>query len=99
MEGAGQAVIGRPIIVATTSIWADVVANVACDGLARVDALIPAGGDPHAFEPSLADRGRMDDAALIVANGLELEEGAHGPRSRRRRREARRCSGSVITWT
>ena len=64
-----------PTVIATTSIWADVVANVACDGLAEVSTIIPPGGDPHAFQPSLSDRGRMENAALIVANGLFLEEG------------------------
>ena len=29
---------------------------------------------PHEFEPSLADRARLESAALIVANGLSLEE-------------------------
>ncbi len=65
----------KPVVLATTSIWADVVANVSCDGLASVDTVVPLGADPHSFEASLADRGRMDDAVLIVANGLGLEEG------------------------
>jgi zinc/manganese transport system substrate-binding protein len=62
-------------IVVTTNIWADVVANVACDERVVLDILIPPGGDPHGFEPSLADRERLDNASLIVANGLALEEG------------------------
>ncbi|MDH3227052.1 MAG: metal ABC transporter substrate-binding protein [Thermoleophilia bacterium] len=70
-SGAGENV---PLVVATTSIWSDVVSNVACDGLARVEALIPSGADPHAFEPSLSDRGTMESASLVVANGLQLEE-------------------------
>ena len=61
-------------MVATTTIWADVVSNVACDGLADVQTVVPAGGDPHSFEPSLRDRETMGNAALIVANGLGLEE-------------------------
>lgn len=71
----GQAAPGSdvPTIVVTTSIWADVVGNVACDDLARVETLIPDGGDPHQFELSLADRGRLDDADVVVANGLDLE--------------------------
>ena len=36
---------------------------------------MPPGADPHGFEPSLADRGRLGGAALIVANGLGLETG------------------------
>ena len=63
-----------PTILATTGIWADVVANVACDGLAEVEAIIPVGGDPHGYEPSLQDRARMENATLVVANGLLLEE-------------------------
>ncbi len=63
-----------PTVVATTSIWADVTSNVACDGLARVEGIIPPGGDPHSFEPSLRDRETMENAALVVANGLFLEE-------------------------
>jgi zinc/manganese transport system substrate-binding protein len=61
-------------VVATTSIWADITANVACDGLADVSVIIPPGGDPHSFEPSLRDRETMDTADLIVSNGLGLEE-------------------------
>lgn len=67
-----------PTIVATTGIWADVVSNVACEGIADVEAVIPDGADPHSFEPSLADRGRLESAALIVANGLGLEESLEG---------------------
>ena len=62
-----------PTILATTSIWADVVANVACDGLAVVETIIPVGSDPHGYEPSLQDTERMTNAPLIVANGLTLE--------------------------
>lgn len=63
-----------PTVVVSTNIWGDVVANVACDGLATIDVLTPPGADPHAFEPSLADRGRLENAALVVSNGLGLEE-------------------------
>lgn len=69
-----EAADGRPSIMVTTSIWADVVSNVAC-GEAKLQTLIPIGSDPHGFEPSLADRKRMEEAVLVVANGLELEEG------------------------
>ncbi len=62
-------------LIATTSIWADVTRNVACGGLAEVDSILPLLADPHDFEPSLADRARLDEAQLIVANGLRLEEG------------------------
>ncbi len=63
-----------PTIVTTTGIWGDVVENVACGGLAEIETLIPTGGDPHVYEPSLRDRERMANATLVVANGLVLEE-------------------------
>jgi zinc/manganese transport system substrate-binding protein len=63
-----------PYVVATTSIWADLVQQVACDGTFDVRTLLPAGTDSHAYEPSLRDREELDGAALVVANGLGLEE-------------------------
>lgn len=63
-----------PSVIATTTIWADVTREVACNGLAEVATVIPPGGDPHSFEPSLSDREALGDAVLIVANGLGLEE-------------------------
>ena len=72
-SGASSAT-DAPVIVATTSIWADVTGQVACDGLAEIETVIPIGGDPHSFEPSLRDRQVLEDADLIVANGLLLEE-------------------------
>ena len=73
-EDAAAAAPDTPTILVTTGIWADIVSNVACDGLADIETIIPVGGDPHSYEPSLQDRARMENAALVVANGLELEE-------------------------
>ena len=63
------------LIMATTTIWADITQNIACGGLAEVESILPPLADPHDFEPSMSDRVRLDEAQLIVANGLELEEG------------------------
>lgn len=68
-EGATD---GRESIVATTSIWADITSQVACG--ADVPAVIPAGADPHGYEPSLRDREMLDNASIVVANGLSLED-------------------------
>lgn len=73
-DPSSSPVAGTPSVVATTSIWADIVGNVACDGLADVVTVVPLGGDPHAFEPSIRDRERMENAVLVVANGMSLEE-------------------------
>ena len=64
----------EPYIVATTAIWADLVQQVACDGTFEVRPLLPPGADSHAYEPSLRDRELLDNATLVVANGLGLEE-------------------------
>jgi ABC-type Zn uptake system ZnuABC Zn-binding protein ZnuA len=61
----------KPQIVATTSIWADITAEVLCG--TDVPALIPPGADPHSFEPSLRDRELIDGALMVVANGGGLE--------------------------
>ncbi len=73
----------QPTIMVTMDIWADVVANVACqddpaaaqpDSAVRIETLIPPGSDPHGFEASLRDRTDLGQASLIVSNGLGLEE-------------------------
>lgn len=61
-------------IVVTTSILGDVVAQlVGEDGAVRV--LMDAGIDPHGYQASAADAAAMREADLVVANGLQLEEG------------------------
>lgn len=75
-DGAGDdgSTDGSPVVLATTSIWADVTSNVACGEL-DVATLIPAGTDAHEFEPSVQQADELRDADLVVANGLGLEEG------------------------
>ena len=60
-------------ILATTPLWAEITSAVACGH--PVESLIPIGADPHGFEPSLSDRGRLDTALLLVATGGNLEGG------------------------
>jgi zinc/manganese transport system substrate-binding protein len=63
-----------PVVVATTSIWADVVDELDCADHFEVRTLVPPGGDAHSFEPSMQDRRELADAAFVVANGGGLEE-------------------------
>ncbi|MBL8777796.1 MAG: zinc ABC transporter substrate-binding protein [Acidimicrobiales bacterium] len=63
-----------PTVVVTTSILGDVVANVVGDE-ATVEVLMPAGVDPHEFELSAAEAAQLQDADVIVANGLGFEAG------------------------
>lgn len=62
------------LLLGSTPIVADVVAHVAGPNL-RVEALIPRGVDPHAFEPTPQDVQRLLEAELIFINGAGLEEG------------------------
>ena len=62
------------LIVVTTTILGDVVANIVGDD-AEVEVLMPAGADPHDFHPSSQQVARINQADLVVANGLLLEEG------------------------
>lgn len=79
LAGCGPTTSGSPTsevsVLATTTILGDVTAQVAaCAGL-EVRTLMPVGADPHDFFPSSADVSDLVRADLVVANGLNLEEG------------------------
>jgi zinc/manganese transport system substrate-binding protein/manganese/iron transport system substrate-binding protein len=59
-------------VVATTSLIADVARAVGGPDV-EVESLIPSNVDPHAFDPSPRDMARLQEADLILANGLGLE--------------------------
>jgi zinc/manganese transport system substrate-binding protein len=61
-------------VVATTSVLGDLVANVVGDE-ATVEVLLPIGADPHDYQPSARQLALVNEADLVVANGLRLEEG------------------------
>ena len=63
----------RPLVIATTTILGDIVANTAGDAV-QVEVLMPLGADPHDFAPSARQAARLRDATLVVANGVGLEE-------------------------
>jgi zinc/manganese transport system substrate-binding protein len=59
-------------VVVTYSILGAVVADVVGDA-ADVQVLMPNGIDPHEWEPSAKDIELLNQADLIVSNGLDLE--------------------------
>jgi len=75
--GSGQPVTSAepdaPRVVATTTVFADLVRQV---GGPRVDvvSLVPAGGEPHTFDPTPEDIAQVADADLVVMNGLGFDE-------------------------
>jgi len=63
-----------PVIAVTYSIIGDLVSQLVGDS-ASVNVVIPDGQDPHDFQPSAKDIETINNAALVVSNGLEFEEG------------------------
>ena len=59
-------------VVASTSILADVVRNVAGDN-AEVKTLMRRGADPHSYEPTLHNTRDIAYADAVFTNGLLLE--------------------------
>ena len=62
----------RPRVMATTTIVADLVRQVAGDRL-EVDCLMAPGIDPHSYKATPRDAERLLAADLVVASGLHLE--------------------------
>ncbi len=65
---------GRPSVVVTTEVLGSVVTDLVGD-TADVQTLMSGGADPHSWQPSARDSEAIFGADLIVANGLDLEEG------------------------
>ena len=68
-EGASE----RLKVVTTTGILADIAANVGGDHV-EVVSLVPEGGDPHSYEPSLRNIRDIVYADVAFTNYLMLEE-------------------------
>jgi ABC-type Zn uptake system ZnuABC Zn-binding protein ZnuA len=65
---------GGPVpVVTTTTVLADLVANVGGD-LVSVTSLVPKGGDVHTFNARPADIRAVASARLLVMNGLGLDD-------------------------
>jgi zinc/manganese transport system substrate-binding protein/manganese/iron transport system substrate-binding protein len=60
-------------VVATTTVFADIVANVG-GSRTSVNAIIPPGVGPEDYEPKPDDAKRLADAALVVSNGVGLDD-------------------------
>ena len=63
-----------PVIAVTYSVIGNIVSQLVGDN-ASVNVVIPDGQDPHDFQPSAKDIETINNAALVVSNGLEFEEG------------------------
>jgi ABC-type Zn uptake system ZnuABC Zn-binding protein ZnuA len=60
-------------VVATTTIFADIVQNIGGDRV-TVTSIIPPGVGPEDYEPKPNDAKLLNDARLIVSNGVGLDD-------------------------
>ncbi|QFG20591.1 zinc ABC transporter substrate-binding protein AztC [Actinomadura sp. WMMB 499] len=65
---------GRSGVVVTTNILGDITRAIVGDR-AEVTVLMKPDADPHSFGVSARDAARIENAALLIHNGLGLEEG------------------------
>jgi zinc/manganese transport system substrate-binding protein len=72
--GEGEARGGRPTVVASTAIAADVTRALA-GGRVEVVQLVPDSANPHTYVTSAKDRRALAEADLVVLIGRDYEEG------------------------
>jgi len=68
--GAGA---GKPLVVTSTSVLADLIRQVAGD-TAEVVSLVPLGRNPQQYEPAPQDAITLSRAAVFFQNGLHYED-------------------------
>ena len=68
----------QPTVVVTYSVLGSIVEQLVGD-LATVIVVIPDGQDPHEFQPSAKDVETLNNASIVVSNGLDFEEGLLDP--------------------
>lgn len=59
-------------VTVTTSFIEDMVRSVAGD-FVEIEQIIPAGEDPHTYEPKPEDSNKLRDAELVIYHGLHFE--------------------------
>jgi manganese transport system substrate-binding protein len=67
-----RAADGRPVVLTTFTVLADVAQNVAGEHL-RVESITKVGTEIHGYEPTPHDVAQASEADLILDNGLNLE--------------------------
>jgi ABC-type Zn uptake system ZnuABC Zn-binding protein ZnuA len=83
---------GKPLVLATTTLFADMAANIGGDRVA-VESIVPAGSHVEEYEPKPEDSKKVARAALFFQNGLSLDKWAE-PLLRDRKKDA-----AVVTLT
>lgn len=73
LSGCGPGASGKPQILATTTILADMAKQIAGDRM-TVGSIVPAGAHVEEYEPRPDDAKRMSEAKLVITNGLDLDK-------------------------
>jgi zinc/manganese transport system substrate-binding protein len=71
--GSAAAQEERASVVVTTEVLGSIVGQLVGEA-GDVSVIMPAGANPHSYEPSARDAERMLNADVLVSNGLDLEE-------------------------
>ncbi|MER7082684.1 zinc/manganese transport system substrate-binding protein [Saccharopolyspora kobensis] len=74
LTGCSAAGQDRPGVVVTTNILGDITRRIV-GGEAEVTVLMKPDADPHSFGISAQEAAKLEQAGLVVHNGLGLEEG------------------------
>ena len=61
-----------PDVLTTSTILADITRNIARDRLI-VESFLPAGADPHSYQPTPQDTAKLSETELLIVNGAEYE--------------------------
>ncbi len=61
-----------PSVVATYSVLCDLTEKIA-QNTVKVNCLIPAGGDPHVYQPKPEDKRTIENANLVLYGGYNFE--------------------------
>ena len=67
-----KSIDNRLKVLTSTTFLADIAQNVAGERV-QVDALLPIGMDPHAYQAAPADVAKIAESNLLILNGLEYE--------------------------
>ncbi len=73
-QGSNSVTNGKPNVVATSTIIADLTDEVGGEEI-QVQGILKPGTDPHVYEPVPADSVALEKAKLILYNGYNLEPG------------------------
>jgi zinc transport system substrate-binding protein len=79
-NGSGNG--GKPVIVTTIYPYEMIVKQLV-DTLFTVQTIIPANASPHTWSPTPGDIRKIQQADLVVSNGLGLETFLHKPLARK----------------